>query len=233
MTTTPWLQAERASLAAEQILDAAGDLFAQQGVAAVAMADVADAAGCSRATLYRYFDSRDALRAAYVHREARRIGVVVAEGLGEVDDPRGQLVQAMADSLRLVRQDTTLAAWFTVGDAGATARLAQSSAVIETLVAQFLGDRADPATRRRARWVVRVLVSLLAQPEADVDEERAVLEEFVAPVVAGRAEGSSRPGAVTDDDVTGHSSSRRPSPRSACPDALSRRGARRRRFGLP
>ncbi len=82
MTTTQWLRAEHASLAAEQILDAAGALFAEHGVAAVAMADVATAAGCSRATLYRYFDSRDALRSAYVHREARRIGAEVARRAG-------------------------------------------------------------------------------------------------------------------------------------------------------
>ena len=186
MTTQQWLRAEHATLAADQILDAAGSLFAAHGVAAVAMADVAAAAGCSRATLYRYFDSRDALRSAYVHREARRIGAAVARGLGAVDDPRERLVRAMVDSLRLVREDVTLAAWFTAGDAGASARLAQSSAVIETLVARFLGDGEDPATRRRARWVVRVLVSLLAQPEADGDDERAVLEQFVAPVVVGQ-----------------------------------------------
>ena len=51
MTSTEWLRAERATLAAEQILDAAGVLFAEHGVAAVGMADVAGAAGCSRATL--------------------------------------------------------------------------------------------------------------------------------------------------------------------------------------
>lgn len=186
MTTTQWLRAERASLATGQILDAAGALFAQHGVASVAMADVATAAGCSRATLYRYFDSRDALRSAYVHREARRIGAEVARGLGAVDDPGERVVQAMVDSLRLVREDATLAAWFTAGDAGTTARLAQSSAVIETLVARFLGDGEDPATRRRARWVVRVLVSLLAQPEAGGEDERVILEQFVAPVVVGQ-----------------------------------------------
>ncbi len=53
-------------------------------------------------------------------------------------------------------------------------------------MARFLGDGEDPETRRRARWVVRVLVSLLAQPEADGDDERHVLEQFVVPVVVGQ-----------------------------------------------
>jgi len=185
VTATGWLRAERASLAAEQLLDAAGELFSRDGVAAVAMADVASAAGCSRATLYRYFDSKDALRTAYVHREARRIGAEVAVRVGGIDDPRERLVEAMASALRLVRDDVALAPWFTAGDAGGTARLAQSSGVIEGLVASFLGHDADAATRRRARWVVRILVSLLADPPADGDDERALLEEFVAPVVVG------------------------------------------------
>ena len=189
MTATSWLRAERTSFVAEQILDAAGRLFAEHGVAAVTMADVAGAVGCSRATLYRYVENRDALRVAFVHREARRIGSLVAAELVGVTDPRQRLVDAMATSLRLVRSDDTLAGWFTEGDAGLSARLAQSSTVIEELVAGFLrGDAdgaGDPVVRRRAQWVVRVLVSLLADPEPSEDEERLLIAEFVAPVVAG------------------------------------------------
>ncbi|HPY25671.1 MAG TPA: helix-turn-helix domain-containing protein, partial [Mycobacterium sp.] len=41
-----------------RILHAAGELFAERGVDAVEMQDIARAAGCSRATLYRYFENR-------------------------------------------------------------------------------------------------------------------------------------------------------------------------------
>ena len=37
--------------------------------ATVGMNEIAKAAGCSRATLYRYFENREALHTAYVHRE--------------------------------------------------------------------------------------------------------------------------------------------------------------------
>lgn len=189
MTATGWLRAERTGFVAEQILDAAGRLFAERGVAAVTMADVAGAVGCSRATLYRYVENRDALRVAFVHREARRIGSLVAAELVGVTDPGQRLVRAIVTSLRLVRNDDTLAGWFTEGDAGLSARLAQSSAVIEELVAGFLGGEAggagDPVIRRRAHWVVRVLVSLLSDPEPSEDEERLLIAEFVAPVVTG------------------------------------------------
>ena len=183
--TNGWLRDERATLAAEQILNAAGALFAERGVAAVGMLDVASAAGCSRATLYRYYENRDALRAAFVHRETRRIGAAVAHEVAGVTDARERLTRAIVSSLRLVRDDPSLAGWFTPGDTGVAARLARSSAVIEGLVVTFLGGGTDPEARRRARWVVHVLVSLLAHPEDDADDERALIREFVAPAVVG------------------------------------------------
>ena len=63
----------RTEVAAERILDAADELFAQQGAATVGMHEIAKAAGCSRATLYRYFENREALYTAYVHRERHRL----------------------------------------------------------------------------------------------------------------------------------------------------------------
>ena len=164
-------------MAVGEILDAAAELFVQRGVAAVGMAEVAEAAGCSRATLYRYFDSRDALRGAFIQRETTRVAGEVARRIVEIDHPGRRLVEGVMASLQLVRDDPVLAAWFSAGDAGSTARFAQSS--------EFMGEPSDPATRRRARWVVRVIVSFLANPEADPAEERALLEDFVVPGVVG------------------------------------------------
>ena len=62
----------------DHILDAAGELFARHGIAAVGMNEIATAAGCSRATLYRYFDCREALHTAYVHREARAVSAQIS-----------------------------------------------------------------------------------------------------------------------------------------------------------
>jgi AcrR family transcriptional regulator len=182
-----WLRDERDALAAERILDAAARLFVAQGVAATGMADVARAAGCSRATLYRYFENRDELRTAYVHRAARRIGAGVADGVAGIADPTRRLVEAVLDAVDRVRGDPTLAVWFGPGDNALASSMARSSAVIETMVAAFLGDAADVDTTARARWVVRVVVSLLALPGADRADERRLLERFVAPVVLAPA----------------------------------------------
>ena len=85
--TATWLGAAREELATTRILDAAGELFARDGVAPVGMAEVAEAAGCSRATLYRYFPKRDALRGAFVRREARRLGDELARKVAQTADP--------------------------------------------------------------------------------------------------------------------------------------------------
>ena len=169
-------------MAAEKILDAAGELFADSahnggGIGAVAMGDVAKAAGCSRATLYRYFADRHELHVAYVHREARRVGGLVAADAARVRDPQQQLVTVVLSSLRRVREAPALSAWFSGGDAAATAELAQSSAVIEAL-----GDGvgADPLA---ARWLVRVIVSFLIAPGRDAAEERELVERFVVPAL--------------------------------------------------
>lgn len=184
MSAPRWLRDERAELAADRILDAAGALFAERGVHAVGMSEVAEAAGCSRATLYRYFDGRDALRTAFVHRETRRIGARVLDEIADTTtDGDEQLVVAMESALRLVRSDPTLMAWFTNGDAGATAALAQSSGVIEGLVAGFLGGEPSPGVRRRAKWVVRMLVSLLIDPEPDPADEHAMMAELLVPAL--------------------------------------------------
>ena len=170
-----WISGDRTDLAAERILDAAAQLFVERGVATVGMAEVARRAGCSRATLYRYFDSRRALQLAFVHRGARRIGATVAsEATG--DGPH-RVVSAIEIAVREVRADPTLIAWFRLGDVGLASEIAHSSAVIDALATAFLGSD-EPL----ARWVVRVIVSLLTVPGKDEDDEHAMLEQFVAPL---------------------------------------------------
>ncbi|MFX0573824.1 TetR/AcrR family transcriptional regulator [Nocardia nepalensis] len=180
-----WLRPRRADIAAEQILDAAAQLFVERGVANSGMGDVAKAAGCSRATLYRYFPNRQALRIAFVHREARRVATAVAEEVRDITDPGERIVTVMLASLREVRADPTLIAWFTAGDAGIANEIGQSSEVIEAIAAGLLPPTADPDRSRLARWLARVIMSLLTAPGRDEADERVMLEQFVAPVVVG------------------------------------------------
>ncbi|MCV7440850.1 TetR/AcrR family transcriptional regulator [Mycobacterium paraense] len=181
-----WLTATRGEAAVDRILDAAEYLYTQRDQASIGMNEIARAAGCSRATLYRYFENREALRTAYVHRETRRLGRAIADEIDRIEDPRARLVAGMTATLRMVRESPALSAWFAVSRPPLGGELAQSE-VITALAAAFVGSLApeDPAVvERRARWVVRVITSLLLYPGADEADERAMLEEFVVPIVA-------------------------------------------------
>jgi AcrR family transcriptional regulator len=188
--TATWLGTAREELATTRILDAAGQLFACDGVASVGMAEVAAAAGCSRATLYRYFPNRDALRGAFVRREARRLGDKLARRAARSSDPAKRLETAVLGAVDAVRADPVLAAWFGPESAGIATDLAGASEVIEALAAGFLADLgaagadavADPDT---ARWVVRGVVSLLSMPGRDRAEERRFVQRVLVSAVLG------------------------------------------------
>jgi AcrR family transcriptional regulator len=177
---TGWIGDERAQLAAQKILDAAAALFVERGVGGVGMGEVAAAAGCSRATLYRYFADRGQLHMAFVHREAVRVGQLVAAEVraADPDDPAETVTLAVLAAVRLVREAPALVAWFRQDDAATSSGVAQSSAVIEALGLSLVPD---PLA---ARWLVRVVLSLLTVPGRDAAEERVLVERFVAPVVA-------------------------------------------------
>jgi AcrR family transcriptional regulator len=182
-----WLAERRGEVAADRILDAAEALFTQHDPASIGMNEIARAAGCSRATLYRYFDNREALRAAYVHRETYRLSRELMKQTGSIDDPRERLIASITATLRMVRESPAMSAWFGSARLPIGGELAGQSEVITALAAGFLKSlgQDDPATvERRARWAVRVIISLLMFPGHDDADERAMIEEFVVPIVA-------------------------------------------------
>ncbi len=184
---TDWLAARRTEVAADRILDAAEQLWTERDQSSVGMNEIARAAGCSRATLYRYFESREALRTAYMHRETRRLGRAIREQIDGIEDPRERLIASLSATLRMVRDSPALAAWFTTTRPPIGGELAGQSEVITALAAAFLsslGPEDAAAVERRARWVVRVLTSLLMFPGRDEADERAMVEEFVVPIVS-------------------------------------------------
>jgi len=181
-----WLDLRRGEAAVDRILDAAEQLYTQRDQASIGMNEIARAAGCSRATLYRYFENREALRTAYVHRETRRLGRAIAEQIDGIADPRERLVASITATLRMVRESQALSSWFAVTRPPIGGELAGHSEVITALAAAFLnslGPEDAAVVERRARWVVRVITSLLMFPGRDEADERAMVEEFVVPIV--------------------------------------------------
>lgn len=91
------------------ILTAAGELFMHQGYGATSVDAVARAAGVSKATLYAYFTSKDALFATIVN-EACHDNIVVGAFLPkEVTDLEAALTALGGRMLRFLLQDRALA----------------------------------------------------------------------------------------------------------------------------
>lgn len=186
MAANDWLSERRIEVAADRILDAAEQLFTRQDPGSVGMNEIARAAGCSRATLYRYFENREALRTAYVHRETHRLYDAIKDQISGVDDPRERLVAGIATTLGMVRESPALAAWFATTQPPIGGEMAEQSELIAALAASFVNSLGadDPATvESRGRWLVRVITSLLIFPGRDAADEQAMIEDFVVPVL--------------------------------------------------
>ena len=190
-TRTDWLADDRAQIAATRILDTAAELFAARGVGEVTMRDIADAAGCSRATLYRHFPGKQELMAAYVERAARTVARDVDSAIPDGAAPDEQLLTATQAAIAGVRANPALSQWFTADMAATSGHLAQLSPAIDAVAAGFLRrivpDTTNADLAVRAAWLVRVIVSLLSTPEVDAAAERELLRRFVAPTLVTRA----------------------------------------------
>lgn len=181
-----WLAQRRVEAAAERILDAAEELFSHRDAASVGMNDIATAAGCSRATLYRYFENRDVLYTAYVHRETHRLFAEIGAQLDGIADPHRRVTEGALAALHRVRETPSLASWFASSARPIGGEMGERSEVIRALTEAFLASMGDQTDAElRARWLVRVLISLLQFPGRDDDDERLMLERFVVPQVAG------------------------------------------------
>ena len=81
-----------------------------------------------------------------------------------------------------------MATWFEPDESGITARMSRGSEVIASLADAFVSNlqgqrRNSPSRGMRARWLVRVIVSLLTMPGDSGEEERVLIERFVVPAV--------------------------------------------------
>jgi AcrR family transcriptional regulator len=184
MMPADWLAERRTEVAADRILDAAEELFIRRDAATVGMNEIARAAGCSRATVYRYFENRDALYIAYVHRETYRVFSEMGKHIAGISGPRERLLEGVVASLRSVRESPALSSWFASTQRPIGGEMAERSEVIKALTEAFLGSLGIDDVEQRARWLVRVMISLLVFPGHDEADERAMLEEFVLPMVA-------------------------------------------------
>lgn len=94
--------AERRSPARDRLLETAAKVFYEQGINAVSVDRVIEAANGTRSTFYRYFPSKDALVAAYLTDRDQRIRAACALAGEHEPDPRELLrgvMRAIGDDL--------------------------------------------------------------------------------------------------------------------------------------
>lgn len=178
----------------DALLDAAGRAFADLGVAKASMVDVARYAGCSRATLYRYFTNQKELHLAFVQRATLQIAgrMAAARAVAEATDTATELADRISAGLRAVRQDPMLAVWFEPQNVAIPLAVSQESDVLQAgaaaTIAQLCPGLPQHELERRGAWLMRTIVSFLALPARDERDEREAIEVFVVPgLLAARA----------------------------------------------
>lgn len=175
-----------------RILDAAGRLLVDVGLDELEVDQVAELAGVGRSTIYRRFDGRNALLAASVAHEARRLLDALADSVGGIEDPEEQLVVAFSAGIRVaratglaerIREEPLLLRLLTV-DGGPVI-------VAASMQLAGLAQASDPTLDGRdacetAELLVRLAISLVLTPQSSMDLDDALedtIRRRVAPLL--------------------------------------------------
>ena len=186
MSHSDWRRRDDAQVAVDDLLDAAALAFERFGVAHATMTDVARTAGCSRATLYRYFPNRESLHLGFVHRATLRIAATMTTE--PANSSPDAIVDLVLHGIAAVRDDPLLAVWFEPENVAIPIAVSQSSDLLRAMTTALAGDLDGDATspadvELRGAWLLRCIVSFLAMPAESDEVERAMLKAFVVPLL--------------------------------------------------
>jgi len=177
-----------------RLVDAAESLVREHGVAALRQEAVAERAGLSRSSVYRYFDSKDELVVAAVVQSTLRIGQQVIAGIGPDAGPEEFLVRGIVDSIRAMAADPLHQSLTTPASTTRMSRLTNTA--LREGVRPLVDPVFDAATARGAlrsdvsrddvvNWLQVVALGLMQSPglAADTDEVEALLRKMLVPAV--------------------------------------------------
>jgi AcrR family transcriptional regulator len=150
------VQAERRLSARDRLLDAANELFYEEGVQTVGIDRVIEHAGVAKASLYNSFGSKDELVRAYLQRRHAIRQEAVTRALALVESPRDRVL-AMFDLLGDLQR------------AGSYRGCAFVNASTEARP----GSGAEQATRSFRDWLRSVFVELATEAGAADPQELA------------------------------------------------------------
>ncbi|MEX2255431.1 MAG: TetR/AcrR family transcriptional regulator [Acidimicrobiia bacterium] len=167
--------------------------IARHGLSKTTIDDIAREAGCSRATLYRYFGTKVDLVSRVVSAEAERVTAVCRDAAADattLDDAVYTVLlvagRELADhpALRFVADFEPEILLPHLTFSGGDRFLADASRALAPCFEPFLGERAP----RGAEWVARLGLALWLSPTApvslhDAEGLRAYVHEFITPAL--------------------------------------------------
>ena len=158
----------------EQTLEAAHDLFAERGYAAVTMDEIAAAVGVTKPLLYNYFGNKERLYIACMERAGVALTATVADAVGSTANPADALGAGVRAFFSFL--DTDRAAWAVLFD--------------ETL--PHGGEVFDRVAAYRGQIVDLVSASLLAQLPERSRRAAKVEVEALSTALLGASEALAR-----------------------------------------
>jgi AcrR family transcriptional regulator len=175
---------DRSGVARERLYAVAADLIARDGFEAFTVDALAARAHCSRATIYRHVGGKRQLRDAVLARSSARIVDVVRASVKDLTGAE-RVITAIEVAVTQIRSDP--AGQLFVESAAGTrgSEWLAGSAEVTGLANELAGLSGDDPIA--ARWIVRLVLSLLFLPDKDAHAERQMLRRYVAPAFVGAA----------------------------------------------
>ena len=189
----------------DAVMDAAASCYLRFGVAKTTATDIAQAAGISRATLYRRFGTHESIFLAVLTRESAAMAVDAEVYLARFTDPLERILEGMMYSIKEIGRRPVHAAVFG-GDSVAWAATQAihvealrriGEAGIRPLLESSLADGPVPDREMKdlVDWILRILISYAVVPgaggrrPADVRRQLAV---WFLPAFEARIGGTRR-----------------------------------------
>jgi len=182
-----------------RLLDAAYEQFCRTGIQRSSMEEIARRADLSRITLYRRFETKDALVEQVILREFRRYFVQFLEDIRTADTVADRVVLGFVSALRAIRTNRLIATLLETEPVLFAGAIGGDDGTMLATVRRFVAGQlrreqlagtisADLDVDLVAEILVRISASFLATPSRvvdidDDDELAAVARQFLVPMV--------------------------------------------------
>lgn len=177
----------------QRLVDAAEEVVRDRGVAALRLDSVAEVVDLHRSSIYRYFDSKEALITAVVVQASLRVGHRVIERLGDDADPERFLVDGLVIALGEMGDNPVFTSLLAPAASASIARIAGAALtegirpLIEPMfvaAAQRGVLRPDVTPEDAIQWLQIVATGLLRLPgPPDPARLRVLLQRMLVPAL--------------------------------------------------